>query len=206
MANTTWISFNLHVFFSWTAWLFVCGPTLTEYLTICFSVCASVVQVMESVTVGSVNAMLVTLATTATARRKHRAAFQMMGRCAVAEEAVCAAAVSALSQEPSEIPVKNAPPALMPVAQRGRLCCTSHVWHSPSQTFRKGKADFSWFVNNMVKNRNKMLTLAFRIAASVNPGKGQTSLNSYITPSLRDLWENTFCAPSSKQTLMPFVT
>lgn len=94
-------------------------------------------QVMVSVTVGSVNATPVTLATTATARQRHRAAFQMTGRCAAGEAAVCAAAVSALSPEPLEKPAKNAPLAPMPAAQRGK--CRAAVYtcglHSPSWSF-----------------------------------------------------------------------
>lgn len=70
---------------------------------------------------GSVNATLVTSETTVTAPLRRRPAFQTMGRCAAGEATVCAAAVSAPSQEPLEIPVKSAPPALMPVALKGTV-------------------------------------------------------------------------------------
>ncbi len=70
---------------------------------------------------GSVNATPVTSETTATAPQRRRPAFQTTGRCAAAEAAACVAAVSALSPEPSAIPVKNAPPAPMPVAPKGKV-------------------------------------------------------------------------------------
>lgn len=74
---------------------------------------------------GSVNATLVTLATTVTALQRRRPAFQTTGRCAADEAAVCAAAVSVLSRGLLEIPVKNAPPAPMPVVLKGKVCCRS---------------------------------------------------------------------------------
>lgn len=70
---------------------------------------------------GSVNATPVTLATTVTAPRRRCPASQMTGRCAAGEETVCAAAVSAPSRGPSEIPAKNAPPAPTPVALKGKV-------------------------------------------------------------------------------------
>lgn len=76
---------------------------------------------MENVTAASVNATLVTLATTVTVPRRRRPASQMMDRCAAGEVTACAAAVSALSRGPLEIPVKNAPPAPMPVALKGKV-------------------------------------------------------------------------------------
>lgn len=78
-------------------------------------------QVTGSVTAGSVNAMPVTLVTTVTAPPRRLRAFLMMDRCAVGAAAVCVVAVSAPSRGHSETPVKNAPPALMPVILRGRL-------------------------------------------------------------------------------------
>lgn len=72
---------------------------------------------------GSVNATLVTSATTATAPQRRRPAFQMTGRCAAGGATACAAAVSAQSRGPLETPVKNAPPAPMPVALKGEVCC-----------------------------------------------------------------------------------
>lgn len=72
---------------------------------------------------GSVNATLVTLVTTATAPQRPRPAFQMTGRCAVGGATVCAATVSVQSRGPLEIPVKNAPPVPMPVALKGKVCC-----------------------------------------------------------------------------------
>lgn len=89
-----------------------------------------------SVTVESVNATPVTLATTVTARRRHRAAFQMTGRCAAGEAAACAAAVSALSLEPLEKPAKNAPLAPMPAAQRGKYHAV--VYTCDGDTVRDG--------------------------------------------------------------------
>lgn len=89
---------------------------------------------MENATAGSVNATLVTLATTVTAPQRRRPAFPMMGRCAAGEAAACAAAVSARSQGPSETRVKNAPPAPMPVALKGSVyvrntpLCNEHWW------------------------------------------------------------------------------
>lgn len=71
---------------------------------------------------GSVNATLVTSETTVTAPQRRRPAFQTMGRCAADEATVCAAAVSAPSQEPLEIPAKSAPPALTPAALKGKVC------------------------------------------------------------------------------------
>lgn len=70
---------------------------------------------------GSVNATLATSATTVTAPRRRRHAFQMTSRCAMGEATVCAVAVSVLSQGPLETPVKNAPPALMPVVLKGDI-------------------------------------------------------------------------------------
>lgn len=78
-------------------------------------------QGTESVTAGNVNAMLVTLVTTVTAPPRHLRAFLMMDGCAAGEAAVRVVAVSALSRVHSEKPVKNAPPALMPVILRGKL-------------------------------------------------------------------------------------
>lgn len=70
---------------------------------------------------GNVNAMLATLVTTATAPLRRRRAFLMMDKCAAGEAAVCVVAVSAPSRAHLETPVRNAPPALMPVVLRGRL-------------------------------------------------------------------------------------
>lgn len=76
---------------------------------------------MESVTAGNVNATLVTLVTTVTAPPRHLRAFLMMDGCAAGEAAVRVVAVSAPSRVRSEKPVKNVPPALMPVVLRGNL-------------------------------------------------------------------------------------
>lgn len=86
--------------------------------------CSSLAQVMANVTVGSVNATVVTSATTVTAPQRRRRAFQRTGRCAAGEATVCAAAASVLSQGPLETPVKNAPPALMPVVLKGEVSNT----------------------------------------------------------------------------------
>lgn len=93
-----------------------------------FLLCSSLAQVMGSATVESVSAMPATLATTATAQRRRPPASQTMGRYAAGGAAVCVAAVNVRSPEPSEIPVKNAPPAPMPVALRGTVPCrnTAH--------------------------------------------------------------------------------
>lgn len=70
---------------------------------------------------GNVNATLATSGTTVTVPQKRRPVFQRMGRCAVAEATVCAAAVSVLNQGPLETPVKNVQPALMPVILKGEI-------------------------------------------------------------------------------------
>lgn len=84
---------------------------------------------METATVGSVNVTPVTSATTVTAPWRRRPAFQMTGRCAADEATVCVAAAIAQSRGPLERRVKNAPPALTPVALKGKLYCrsTPHV-------------------------------------------------------------------------------
>lgn len=86
-----------------------------------FFLLPSFCQVTESVTAENVNATLVTSGTTVTAPPKRLPAFLMMDRCAAGEAAVCVVAVSAPSQVHSEKPVKNAPPAPMPVVLRGIL-------------------------------------------------------------------------------------
>lgn len=92
-----------------------------------FSLLPSFSQVTESVTAGNVNATLVTLVTTVTAPPRRRRAFLTMGGCAAGEAAVRVVAVSAPSRVHSEKPVKNAPPALMPVVLRGKLSVPSRT-------------------------------------------------------------------------------
>lgn len=70
---------------------------------------------------GSVNAMLATSATTVIVPPRRLPAFQMMDRCAVGEAAAFVAAVSVPSRVHLETPVKNAPPALMPVELKGKV-------------------------------------------------------------------------------------
>lgn len=75
----------------------------------------------------SVNAMQAISATAVTAPQRHRCAFQMMSRSAAGEATVCVVAVCVLSQGPLETPVKNAPPALMPVVLKGDISNKSIV-------------------------------------------------------------------------------
>lgn len=92
---------------------------------------------MESVTVGSANVTPVTSATTVTAPQRRRPVFLMTGRCAAGGATVCVAAVSVQSQGPLEIPVKNVPPALMPVALRGKStvgACHTLMKHFTNQS------------------------------------------------------------------------
>lgn len=97
--------------------------------------CSCLCQVMENVTVVSANAMLGILETTATAPQKCPSASLRMGRCAVDEEAVFVAAVSAQSQELLEIPVKNVPPALMPVALKGNKYNNSSFFYKTNHSW-----------------------------------------------------------------------
>lgn len=78
-------------------------------------------QVTGSVTAGSVSVMPASSATTATAPRRRRRAFQMTGGCAAGEATACAAAASVPIREPLETRVRNAPPAPTPAALRGEL-------------------------------------------------------------------------------------
>lgn len=81
---------------------------------------------------GSVNATLVTLATTVTAPWRRRPVFRVTGGCATGVETACAAAVSVLSQGHLETRVKNAPPAPTPVALKGKS--TSGTHYTPGKT------------------------------------------------------------------------
>lgn len=92
--------------------------TAMQHLT--HPVASVLFQVMENATVGSANAMPVSLVTTVTAPQRRHPASQMMGRCAEGEETACAAAVCAQSRERLEIPVRNAQPAPMPAVPKGR--------------------------------------------------------------------------------------
>lgn len=85
---------------------------------------------MVIVIVESVSAMLATLETTVTAPlRQPRVCLRMAG-CAVDAAAVCVAAASALSLDHLGTHVRSAPPAPMPVPQRGKtLNCITATAH-----------------------------------------------------------------------------
>lgn len=102
---------------------------------------SSLPQVMANATVGNVNATLATSGTTVTVPQRRRPVFQRMGRCAVVEETVFAAAVSVLNQGPLETPVKNVRPALMPVTLKGEIR-NSFLMHDNDKAIQRARNTF----------------------------------------------------------------